>query len=221
METNTPGIDQPNARELGSPKLHWWQFSLRSLFVFITLLAIGLGSMVSSAERQRRAVRAIWDAGGSVEYEAASEHQGFIHAPVWLQTIVGEDYFNAVIHANLDYTHISDAGLEPLKGLVSLESLSLAGTKIGDAGLKHLKGLTSLKLLGLQDTNISNAGLEHLKGLASLQELYLHNTQIGDAGLEQLQGLAALQELRVWNTNTSDPGLAKLKTKLPNCYIYK
>ncbi len=222
-----------------------FQFSLRSLFIFVTLLAILLGLIVAPAERQRRAVRAIEKVGGYVEYEADGQRKALIHAPEWLQTIVGQDYFKAIIgvrlrntkigDAGLEHlkgltslkllylhgTKVSDTGLEHLKGLTSLEDLELSGTEIGDAGLEHLKGLTSLQQLRLSNTQISDAGLKHLKGLTSLTFLQLGNTEISDTGLEHLKGLTSLKVLDLGGTKISDTGLAKLKAELPLCAVFR
>ena len=45
--------------------------------------------------------------------------------------------------------------------------------EVTDAGLEHLKGLTSLQILVARQTQVTDAGLEHLKGLTSLQGLDL------------------------------------------------
>ena len=80
---------------------------------------------------------------------------------------------------------ITDAALESLKGLASLESLELSHSKVTDAGLEHLKGLAKLQSLYLSYTPLTDAGLEHIKGLASLQVLDLWATPVTDAGLER------------------------------------
>ena len=59
-------------------------------------------------------------------------------------------------------TKVTDAGLEHLKGLTTLQGLILAGTKVGDAGMEHLKGLTNLRWLVLSGTKVSDAGMKHL-----------------------------------------------------------
>ena len=58
---------------------------------------------------------------------------------------------------------VTDSGLVHLKGLTSLQYLSLDGTKVTDAGLVHLKGLTELRSLRLRKTQVTNAGVEDLQ----------------------------------------------------------
>ncbi len=72
----------------------------------------------------------------------------------------------------------------------------LGGTQVTDAGLEHLKGLTSLQTLDLGDTFVSDAGLEHLKGLTSLQNLSLWDTKVTDEGVKKLQQALPNCEIR-------------------------
>ena len=44
-----------------------------------------------------------------------------------------------------------------------VDGVDLYGTQITDAGLVHLKGLTSLEVLTLGNTQITDAGVEKLK----------------------------------------------------------
>jgi len=71
----------------------------------------------------------------------------------------------------------------------------LSDTQITDAGLEHLKGLTSLQWLDLRYTQITDTGLEHLKGLTSLQWLELNSTRVTDTGIKKLQ--EALPKCRI------------------------
>jgi hypothetical protein len=60
-------------------------------------------------------------------------------------------------------------------------------TKVTDAGLEHLKGLNQLRKLYLSHTQVTDAGLEHLKGLNQLKELSLGGTKVTDQGVKALQ----------------------------------
>jgi RND family efflux transporter MFP subunit len=106
---------------------------------------------------------------------------------------------------------VKDAGLECLKGLSQLRSLSLHGVEVTDAGLQNLKGLTQLQSLDLERTKVTDAGLEILKGFAKLQSLNLFGTSVTDAGLRYLDGLPNLQPLDLSHTKVTDAGLEHLK----------
>jgi Leucine-rich repeat (LRR) protein len=116
-----------------------------------------------------------------------------------------------VVNVDLTGTQETDAGLEHVKGLTSLESLRLGRSKVSDAGLANLKELTNLQWLDLTDTQITNAGLEHLKGLTKLRSLNLQGTQITDEGLDHLNAFTSLQKLNLSGTKITGPGLKRLK----------
>ena len=50
-----------------------------------------------------------------------------------------------------------------LKGLVSLQDLSLAGTPVSDEGLAHLKGLKKLTVLHLAGSLVTPEGIADFK----------------------------------------------------------
>jgi hypothetical protein len=209
--------DTPAITEL--PKRRWYQYSLRTLFVVVTLAAIGFGLIVVPAQRQKRAVQAIRDAGGDVMHEDEPKEKRFLRAPEWLQEFLGDDYFKRVMSVNLAKSRITDDGLENLEPLNELVNLNLTNTHISDAGLKHIRGLTKLVVLDLTNTQITDAGLEHLNGLTSLEYLSISKTQISDAGCDQLRGLTKLSCIRLWKSRITDGGRAKLAADLPKCEI--
>ena len=63
----------------------------------------------------------------------------------------------------LDKWRITDAGLEHLKELTTLQNLVLSSTRITDAGLIHLKGLPNLKYLDLGGTQATGMGVAELQ----------------------------------------------------------
>jgi internalin A len=73
---------------------------------------------------------------------------------------------------------VTDAGLEHLKGLTSLQMLKLNGTKVSDAGLVHLKGLTGLKMLELLDTPVTEDGVNDLQQALPNCEILAGSLQI-------------------------------------------
>jgi hypothetical protein len=120
---------------VAKPKLRWFQYSLRTLLVFVTLCAIPcswLAVKMQQAKRQREAVAAIEKLGGTVFW---SEPSGL----AWMQSLLGDDLFRHVESVYLNDTEVTDAGLEHLTGLNMLQVLSLYQTKVTDAGVKKLK----------------------------------------------------------------------------------
>ena len=185
-------------------KLRWYQFSLRTLLVFVTLCAFAcswLAVKMKQAKRQHEAVEAIKELGGSVQYDWQLDANGNgvpnarPSAPPWLRRILGDDFFWEV------------------------KAVVLYGTQVTDAGLEQLKGLSQLRELRLHFTRVTDAGLEQPKGLSQLRELRLHETRVTDAGLEQLKGLSQLQSLSLNGTKVTSEDLKKLQQALPKCKI--
>jgi len=159
----------------------------------IVLLGVGLGWFawkLREAERQRKAVEAIREAGGHVWYDYEVDESGGGHilgqeppAPEWLRELFGEDLLSVVVHVDLNGKQIGDETLDHLKGLTKLEWLNLCNTQVTDDGLWHLRGLTKLNTLSLSSRQITDVGLEHLRGLTKLKQLSLGGTQLTDGGL--------------------------------------
>ncbi len=117
-------------------------------------------------------------------------------------------------------TNATDATIAPVKDILGLLDLNLAGTKVTDSGLGAIKGLTNLTTLHLEHTKISDAGLDNLKNLKNLVYLNLFDTPVTDAGLQKLEGLTNLKNLYVWQSKVTDDGIKKLQAKLSKTKIH-
>ena len=103
---------------------------------------------------------------------------------------------------------ITDTGLRQLSGLKELRVLELHNLKITDDSLKTLSNFSKLEVLSLLGCQqITDDGLTNLEGLNSLRELDLRGTKIGDAGLRHLAGLTKLRSLQLVNTRITNTGL--------------
>lgn len=129
---------------------------------------------------------------------------------------------------------ITDAGLEHLKGLQSIEtlrvynapvigsflkhfaghpklsSLELEGTRVNDGALAHLAELPNLSGLNLKHTPISGWGLKHLAGNAKVNSIVLSYTQLNDAALPHIASLPNLKSLDIGATKVTDDGMKAL-----------
>jgi len=88
----------------------WFQFSLRSFLIVVTVFAVWLGWKVDRARKQREAVRAIETIRGVVQYDwqdginswETSSTVRFVPsngeplAPAWLRNVMGEHLFQNV-----------------------------------------------------------------------------------------------------------------------------
>jgi hypothetical protein len=60
---------RPMAKHDSKPKPRWMRFSLRTMFVLVTILGVWIGWQASAARQQKHVVTAILNAGGSVNYD--------------------------------------------------------------------------------------------------------------------------------------------------------
>jgi internalin A len=234
---------------VAKPNHRWYQFSLKAVFVGMTLLSVALAvwlKCIEPAEQQRAMVRRVQGLGGYVRYAEASSGESW---PVsTLRRWLPRDYFDPLIEINLEATktkaasardgdladlsrfkhlrelwlngtEITDATLAKIGDLKELRVVNLRGTKITDQGLANLAELTELQILNLRDTKVGNDGLAHVKGLTQLQILNLRNTRIDDAGTESLPGLVQLQSLFLDSTRVTDERKTELRAALPKCDI--
>ncbi len=231
------GLDAPTT-SLPQHKLRWFQFSLRTLLVVMTLICVFLGMVfnyvVLPAERQRAAVQAIAKFQLSPKYRTdplaspltltnpfSSPLAVYASAPkdeFWLidklRSILPRDYFYAVLAVDLTGCEFQDLDLVVLKQLPRLRSLGLSDTNVTDAGLENLKDLVDLEELELgrrKRENLSDIGIAHLKNLKKLKSLWIYNSTITDAGMLQLSGMTELIELHLPHSNISDSGLMHLR----------
>src|ERR1700686_4232221 len=146
MEADPPKADPPKR------KRRWFQFSLRSLMIVVTLLAVLCGYVAwlgkKRIERKRKeceAVTAIVRLGGGVGYHDEKVTSAKPPGPDWLRNLFGETFFSEVEWVDFSGDdRLTDAGLVNLRALPQLKSLDLSFTKTTDAGLEPLDGLTEL-----------------------------------------------------------------------------
>jgi len=225
------------------PKRRWYQYSLRSLFILTTLVAIACSWYayeMNEAAKRRVAIKEIQRLDGYVEYDGPYPpwpsididpllHNNGIESPrsySLLRQIHGDEYLGNAVTVKLGIPffgrlgqQVTDAELACLAGLPKLKVLALHSYKVTDTGLVHLKSLVYLESLYLWDTQITHAGLENLKSLPNLTSLCLVDTEITDAGLEALKGFTNLKRLELRETQTSEEDIETLQQALPNCEI--
>jgi hypothetical protein len=225
MDTgNILTTDQPIAPK---PKRRWYQYSLRTLMIFVTLFAVlcsWFAVKLGQAKRQREAVESIRRLNRlcEVQYDYKRDSSGNptpnaqARCPVWLRNLLGIDFFSNVTEVWLT-GKITDADLVHLKDFPKLrvlffnEIIKTYNPQVTDEGLKIVQGLTQLEVLGLCNTKITDAGMERIEKLVHLKSLGLQNVGITDIGLKNVKNLSQLQTLRLANTKISDAGLENLK----------
>jgi hypothetical protein len=184
----TPHSPNPPRR-----KLRWYQFSMKTLMLFVLMASFLMSWMAVKARRiqeQRAAVAMVKAAGGGILYDYQLRDYDDDKGPppppgpAWLRELFGQDIFGDVVDVNC---RDADVVLRVIDRFPHVERLDLSWSKITDDDLRHLKGLKELYGLDLSRTNVTEAGLVHLEGLESLDWLALRNTKVTAAGAARLQ----------------------------------
>jgi hypothetical protein len=119
---------------------------------------------------------------------------------------------------NTNY-NVTDAGMEHLAALKSLEDLDLSDTHVRGTGLSWLKGLKNLKKLNLSGNRFGDAQIRYVTVFSNLEELDLSATLVTSDSLAQLSVLTRLKLLDVSSTVGTQAGADELKKSLPNLKI--
>ena len=144
------------------PKRRWLQFSLRTLFVVVTVFCVWMGWQVNTAKQQREAINAIRELGGWAYYDfqivnttsSLSSYNETIDlnteswVPTFLLKLTGHDFFHDVVRVNMSYQSFggkrldndlfSDESLQYLVAFPRLRWLGLHGTQATDEGMKYV-----------------------------------------------------------------------------------
>jgi hypothetical protein len=170
-------------------RTRWFQFSLRTLLVIVTLFCLGPGGFLvyhrRLAKREQAAVAKLREIPG----------QQLLVRPDWLRTQLARQTSGYVVGAAFPAPNTTNGDIAPVSDLSGLVWLNLNGTKITDEGLDPVLKLTHLTQLRLDETDITDAGLLKLARLKQLKTLNVYKTRVTDEGVKKLQ--AELPELDV------------------------
>ncbi len=212
---NSPTTDRPAGMPNASERrFRYWQFSLRGLFVFITLLAVGLGWLsvkADHARRQRAAVEALGATRFFYDFQRSPDADSLFWpgwdenakppGPAILRWLWGEHVLANIVALDLskddERADLTPNAIREIATLDTLEYLDLTFQPIGDRELEPLRGLSRVKLLNLSNTQISDAGLERLSGMTRLEELDVSGTKISGVGLIHLRTCKYLATLDI------------------------
>ena len=199
------------------PRRFQLQFSIRAMLLLVSGLAIWLGIVAQSLQRQRAAVERICTLGGTVGYASGERYRASsqarpkqANAPN-LQDAIVKWWPSKVVHVSLSDTEICDNDLKCLSSLDHLESLELNYVDISGEGLRfiqHLKRLRSLELLG---SPITAESLQYLAVLKGLEHLSISGATLSSRELKALlMRLNGLRTVRVGDVEGDDGQFAAL-----------
>ena len=155
----------------------WKRFSLRALFVMMTLCCVLLGLwsvFVNPFRRQAESLAALQRLPVEVTTYPA---RGTAWQRWLVTTMLGEDAFVEVDAIELRGPRIDDAVIKELSGLRRLRSLTLEQTEVTDAGLLVIGSMRQLQALTLTYSLVTDRGINRLKSLPELSTLKLTGTQ--------------------------------------------
>ncbi len=199
-------------------KLRWYQYSLRTLLILVTVFAFvcsWVAVKMGQAKRQKEIVEQLIKSGCGIRYdfEVASFRKNNSNpqppATAWLRGLLGIDFFSNVEEVYCE-NNLTDDDLKKLGEFKHLKVLEIYNSPITDAGFEHLKQLTQLKTLRLFKTQITDAGLKNLAGMTQLEKIDLREDSISDAGLAHLAGLTKTKTLLLRSGKITDAGIAHL-----------
>lgn len=199
----------------GKPKRRrWLQFSLRSLFVVMTIVAVWLGLVMHKARRLRRSVDAITAAGGAVYFHHQIEGNSADApppGPAWLRRFVGDEPFLTPVHVYLGGPRVTDALIaDNLGSMTSVEDLHIESANVTDAALVHIRSMPHLHWLILDCPRLTDAAPARLASLPELYGLSLNCARLTDAALSHIATHPKLGSLTLNSPNLTAPGLRQL-----------
>lgn len=116
-------------------KLRWFQFSLRSMVILTTLVALFLGYFAHQARKREHALGAVRRLGGTIFYNN--------DAPEFVNRLLGETWFARVVAIDLAFTEANDNDVEQLgnelRQLNGIAWLRISGTPISASGASRLR----------------------------------------------------------------------------------
>ncbi len=209
------------------PRRRWFQYSLRTLLLLVTALAVWLGFYVHRANKQREAVAAIQRLGGWLRYDyqivgGKFDPKAESPIPVWLLKALGEVFFHDVVEVNLVYNddgprrlenaNLSDESLYHLPNLPGVRALLLRDAQATDEGLECVGQLKRLERLLVWDASeVSDFGIRYLRDLKNLRDLHISNSGITDDALRVIGTLYRLEHLSLQGNRFTDRGLKHLR----------
>ena len=185
-----------------------FQFSLKTLFILVAMLAAGLGWVKWKVERERNeraAAQKLLNQGAVLYLDGSTDPSD----PSLPYRILGERWDDWIY--NIIAVSFQPHGRRP-------DLVAEAEPPYDEICQQHIP---SRQPPGGQQPPITNSDLAHLKCLKSLERLNLAGTQIDDAGLFHLKELGGLRYLWLSGTKVSDAGVADLQEALPNCKIIR
>jgi hypothetical protein len=187
-------------------KLRWYQFGLRTLLIFVTLVVAfccWFGYKLRTAREQRAAVVEIESHNTGESYVLyAHPSQFFVH----MEKLLGRDFCYDVSSVGLDKPN--EKLFAALDRIPNFSHLVISNGKATPTGFEHIVHNKSLKYLRLMNADFP---FEKLTQLKSLEGLYLEGNNLTDSQVSFINGLVNLKILRITSSSITDQGMASVR----------
>ena len=122
-------------------RFRWRRFSVRTLLICVTLSAVFFaycGQRLLRAHKERTSIARITELGGTVNYSGSSVLENQNGLSKLIAVFFYED-FSRVTSVGFEGVSFTDAAIEPLKGLSSLQHIGLSGANVDETALNRLQ----------------------------------------------------------------------------------
>ena len=132
------------------------QFSIKALFLSIAMIAIVIGWFTHQARMQRKAVNAIKESGGWVNYDfqLTDKRTRYFHdrrptIPDVFVKFFGVDMFCKVVAVTLHGQVVTNEHVQYLRYLPDVKRLTIAGGTVDSSALTNISHMGKLEVLSL------------------------------------------------------------------------
>ena len=200
-----------------TPRRRWFRFSLRSLLILTTIVAVFFGLWGSQGRKERLAADAIRAIDGNITYDWQVRPEYNPReiwpykpwnptrpGPAWLRRLLGDHWFDRIAEVRLQRSSYDrnpkrlDGVADHLVILSHLRSLSLSGPVCKPSDVNHLAKLKQLrKLLLFQTSPLEREHATAIAELPLLQELSINEVLLTPEILEILAHAPRLKTLSI------------------------
>ena len=205
---------------IGQGLKSWKRFSLRSLFVLMTLCCLVFGLWAAYVNPYRLQANALALVNRLQGNAATSPAEGAAWNRWLVTAFLGDDAFVRVTEVDLAGRKVDDDDLRSLAGLILLKKLALDYTSVTDDGIAALRSMRDLEELSLRYTGVSDRGAAHIAALPKLKTMHLTGTELSDAAVDDLAQHDQLAELFIRWTHITSAGADRLAAALPDCAVH-
>ena len=204
------------------PKRRWYQFSLLSMLVVLTLVGLILALAAREREECRKGERALEVLGQRLLIESAEDFglevdgRTEFERPTWLKPLLGDDHFRQISFAQItvwsgdDMRHV--ANLSKLRGLDLVAADDPDESEITNDDFVALRAMRSLKSLNIIDRNVPGELVDTLAECRQITDLSFQLCDFTGNGVSRLSALSHTKKLGLYLTNIEDDDLLAISS---------